>query len=172
MFEISSQLKNRRKELGLSLCEVARRADTSAASLSRYENGWNRFEVYTLKKLASALGCRLRITLEPDLTAEEPVSKLTAVPKLKRLFWDRKLGVSDLENHPLWVMERVLEFGSLEDVKILKSLFGRVRFLELVQQARLNSSRTRAFWQKMLEKEGLPCTRKSFPSTADNCWPA
>ena len=43
--EISRQLRARREEIGLSLAQLARRADTSAATLSRYETGWSRFEV-------------------------------------------------------------------------------------------------------------------------------
>jgi len=58
---ISQQLRRRRKALGLSLSEVARRADTSPATLSRYENGWTRFETYTLRKLAAALESTLRV---------------------------------------------------------------------------------------------------------------
>ena len=47
---ISRQLRDRRQQLGLSLTQLARRADTSAPTLSRYENGWSRFEVATLQK--------------------------------------------------------------------------------------------------------------------------
>jgi len=56
---VSAQLRRRRQERGVSLGRLARRANTSVATLSRCENGWTRFELQTLEKLAAALDCRL-----------------------------------------------------------------------------------------------------------------
>ena len=169
MRDLSEQLKSRRRRAGLSLSEVARRAGTSAATLSRYENGWDRFEVYTLRKLATALGCRLVIRLDPAGGAPEPVSRADAVRQLGRLFWDHPLCDRDLDEHPVWVLERVLEYGSLEDVHALLGLMGRERFLDGVGQARFHSPRARSFWEKMLALEGRTCTRKYSRDAAWNC---
>ena len=94
--ELSAQLRGRRRRAGLSLSELARRVGTSAATLSRYENGWDRFEVYTLRKLATALGCRLTIRLDPLPGPREHASRADAVQRLSRLFWDHPLVEKDL----------------------------------------------------------------------------
>ena len=165
-------LRARRRELGLSLSALARRADTSPATLSRYENGWSRFEIYTLKKLAAALGCRVRISLEPCNGGPVDASRAMAVRRLSRLFWDRDLRASDLDHHPMWVVERVIEYGALADVRTLMALLGRERFLDLVGGARMQSEKTRQFWIEMLKKEGMSCTRKYSRGTALACSPS
>lgn len=168
--EISRQLRSRRRELGLSLAEVARRADTSAPTVSRYERGWDRFEVATLRKLATALGCELVIQLAPRADPIPRCSEAEVVERLRRLFWDQLLVVDHLRDHALWVAERVLELGALEDVRMLIGLWGRDRFLELVAEARFTSERTRVFWQLMLAKEGRSCTRRYSRREAASSW--
>jgi transcriptional regulator with XRE-family HTH domain len=163
---LSTQIKKRRTQAGLTLSQVARRAGTSAATLSRYENGWGRFELYTLRKLATALGCRLVVRLDRVRQHTEGVRPAKLVRQLGRLFWDHALRPSDLERHPGWILERVLESGSLDDVRLLIGFFGREAFLDAVSEAKLQSVRTREFWALMLEREGRTCTRKRSPGKA------
>ena len=166
---ISEQLKRRRHALGLSLSEVARRVGTSPAAISRYEKNWTRFEVYTLHKLATALDCDLKIRLKPRPARERtPSSEREAVNRLKRLFWDHDLKATDLATYPVWVVERVLEYGTLEDVDLLRERMGRKAFLQSVASAGRLSPRTRNFWRQMLKMEGIKCTRKFSRDTAWN----
>ena len=166
---LSARLKRRRRERGLSLSELARRVGTSAATVSRYENGWTRFETYTLRKLATAMDCDLLIELRPR-PPRRPVQpgRNAVVKRLTRLFWDHPLTARDLAAHPVWVCERVLEYGALEDVRELQAWFGREDFLRTVAQATRLSPRTAGFWKTILEREGLPCTKKFSRNTAWN----
>lgn len=160
MLSISEQIRRRRLELGLSLSAVARRADTSSSTLSRYENGWARFEVQTLHKLATALDCDLQIALRPrSSTRVNPPDRATTTKQLSRLFWDRRLKPKDIDTHTIWVVERVLEYGQLDDIHILHDYLGRAAFLAAVQEARFHSAKTKNFWEQILEHEGLSCTR-------------
>ncbi|MDA0323824.1 MAG: helix-turn-helix transcriptional regulator [Verrucomicrobia bacterium] len=164
---VSEQLLRRRSELGLSLSEVARRAGTSAATLSRYEHGWTRFETYTLRKLALALECELRIELAPRAPRKPAVrTKREACERLKRLFWDHPLSESDLDAHRVWAVERVLEYGALDDVHALYDILGHEAFLTAVASADRVSPRTRNFWCRILEMEGIACTKKYSRNTA------
>ena len=159
-------IRSRRLALGLSLKQVARRAGTSVPALSRYETQWARFELKTLRKLATALGCRLQLTLEPEPeTAHAPDADAAA--RIRRLFWDAPFSESDLERHPRWVVTRVLEFGSLDDVRVLVRRYGTGRFLELAACARFSSRRPRVFWRSILEMEGISCTNVSSRPAAD-----
>jgi len=166
---VSEQLKRRRVELGLSLSQVARRVGTSPATISRYEHGWTRFETQTLRKLAVSLDCDLRIELRP----KSPPSPIDTTPRraramLQRLFWDHKLTEADLMSHSVWVVERVLEYGSINDIHVLSGVMGKQGFLQTVAKAERVSSRTRNFWSQILELEGMPCTKAYSRDTAWN----
>jgi transcriptional regulator with XRE-family HTH domain len=167
---ISASLKNARLQRGFSLSQLARRAGTSAPTVSRYENGWDRFELYTLQKLATALNCNLQIALVPATRAVSQRNMSELCRKIERLFWDRPLKVSDLTEYPGWVAKRVLEYGSLDDVMALRDTIGRDRFLEEIASLQFDSSRTRRFWQHMLEKEGIKCTSRFSRKAAQSCW--
>lgn len=148
--------------MGLSLSDLARRADTSGATLSRYENGWTRFETATLRKLAAALNCDLRIDLVPTPRGKgaRRGGRQQAVKQIRRLFWDRPLTSRDFGRYPVWVTERVLDYGNLDDVRVLRETLGRERFMKTVAQASRVSPKTRALWELVLQKEGIPCTRR------------
>lgn len=164
---ISGQIRRRRADLGLSLADIARRAGTSVATLSRYENGWSRFEIYTLRKLSEALDCELHIELKPrQAGGGSRISARQACRKLKRLFWDHPLVEKDLASHSVWVTERVLEFGSLDDVSTLRHFMGLDCFLDHVIRAERVSAKTANFWKQILEMEGVSCTKKYSRDTA------
>jgi len=166
---ISEQLRRRRLETGMSLSTVARRAGTSPATLSRYENGWTRFETYTLRKLAVALDCELAIELQPKTHRECRSSDCQALcDQLARLFWDHPLTPGDLDTHATWVVERVLEYGDLNDIYALHDSMGREAFLDAAAAAHRVSPRTRSFWLQILEMEGIPCTKKYSRDTVWN----
>ena len=166
---ISEKLRERRRECGLSLSELARLADTSPATLSRYENGWTRFEVSTLRKLASALDCRLKIEFVPSEERNQTrMSKSEVIEGLKRLFWDSDFDAEVLDRYPVWAVERVLESGQLEDIHSLLILMDRDLFLETVSKTSRLSGKTRSFWNSILKKEGKPCMKKSSHQTAWN----
>jgi transcriptional regulator with XRE-family HTH domain len=172
MNSISNILKNRRLALGMTLAQVARKSDTSVSALSRYENGWHRFELATLEKLAAALGCELSIKLDPleNTILQDRKSAEEVIRQIGRLFWDRKPRPDDLSRYSRWVLERVLEFGNLTDVRALIGHYGRDGFLELVSTCRFSSRRTRVFWENILKRENPECTKKHCPGAAENFW--
>ena len=170
--DLSHLLRERRLKAGLSLSQMAVRADTSTAALSRYENNWRRFEIYTLRKLAAALGYRMNIDFEPLPYRRDAVSTSIVINKIKRLFWDKTLNEECFNKHPLWVVKRVLEYGTLDDVLLLIRLMGKQLFLERVSLISFPSVKTEQFWSKMLNREGVTCTKKHSPKAAGSYWPA
>lgn len=171
--DISQALKERRRELGLSLSSLARRVGTSAATICRYEKGWDRFQLQTLRKLASALDCRLVIALEPLRPGGGKPSRQAAgaaLKRLRRLFWDRPLSSADLRQYPEWVVRRVLELGNLADVQALIGLLGREKVLRHAARLRFTSPKTEHFWSGIVEREGVRWRRKSSRPTAGISW--
>ncbi len=157
-----------RRRRGWSLGDVARRAGTSAATICRYESGWARFEVFTLRKLARALDCELDIRFVPA-AGPARTNRAAVARRIRRLFWDRPLRAADLDLHPAWVVARVLEFGQLPDVNCLVRWMGEARFLDEVAGLHLGDPRARALWQGILKLEGRRCTRKFSRSEAAVC---
>lgn len=151
---IGLQIRARRLELGWSLAELARRAGTSAPTLHRYESGWDRFELATLRRLAAALRARLSVSLEvrqPE-ELELPPSKAELARLLRKLFWDHPLQPRDLDEHPQWVLRRVLMFGDRAQVEASRRYYGD----SAVGQAaahRETDARTRNYWRLILSPE-------------------
>lgn len=171
--EISQALRARRQQLGLSLSCLARRVGTSAATICRYEKGWDRFQLYTLRKLASALDCRLVIALQPLRPGGGQPNRQAAgaaLKRLRRLFWDKSLSSADLRQYPEWVVRRVLELGNLADVRDLIGLLGREEVLRHAARLRFTSPKAERFWSGILEREGLGCTRRSSRTAAGISW--
>ena len=145
------QLRRLRIDKVLSLKVLAAEVGTSPSALHRYESGWGRFELGTLRRLAAALGARLVVSIEPvrspaPAAADTPV-RLAQV--LRPLFWDVDLTAHHLRENPLWVLRRVLEFGDWKTVHRARGFFGD----EAVRRAaahRAMDARTRRFWQVVL----------------------
>ena len=133
------------------MAELARRAGTSAPALHRYESGWDRFEIATLKRIAAALGAHLEIRLlddHPDKSLEVP-SPEKLVRLLSPLFWEKSFSRSDLEDYPLWVAKRVIMFGNWRQVRALRSFINDESLLEAAQSRGVDP-KTRNYWETLL----------------------
>jgi len=152
---IGAQIRQLRKAAGLTLESLARRAGTSAPTLHRYESGWDRFEVATLRRIASALGVHLEIRFVParDRPAETSWTRKRLVKLLAPLFWDRSLRESDLGKHASWVLGRVLTAGDKEQVRAARAVFGDEALLRAIERRDVDS-RTRKYWRLILEGGG------------------
>ena len=154
-----------------SCSRLARLAGTSVATASRYESGWSRFELATLRRLATALGYRMEITwhlLDGGVPCD---SEADIVQRLARLFWDRALAPGDVEHYPRWVVGRVIQFGKVADIRAISMFLGRERFLTIVSDLRMPSVKMEKFWVGLLRLEGMPCTKKPSRPPAASYWP-
>jgi len=148
---LGHQIRRLREKRGWTLAALAQRVGTSAPALHRYENGWDRFRIDTLRKVAAALGARLDVRLVPPSRARPrsaPTGKIL-VKTLAPLFWDRDLHASDLGGHAGWVLERVLTAGSREQVKAARAFFGDDA-LRRAAARRGVDRRTRNYWRLIL----------------------
>lgn len=89
------------------------------------------------------------------------------MPQLsKRAFWDINLSELDYQNHGIFILERVMRYGSLEDWNALKIIYKREDLITLIQNAKdldvVSISFLCAYFK--LEKETLRCcTQNAYP---------
>ena len=152
---LGHRIRQLRKQRGWSLAELARRAGTSAPTIHRYEGGWDRFELATLRKIGAALRVRVEVRLidpaEPR-RARGPLSPRQVVRTLAPLFWDRDLVEDDLRRYPEWVVERVLVFGGRREVKLAREFFGDSAIRRTLKRRGVDD-RTRNYWKLILGAE-------------------
>ncbi len=68
---IAHQIASARRAAGLTQAGLARRMGTAQPTIARLERGdYQGYSVATLAKAARALGCRLRVELEPPRVSE------------------------------------------------------------------------------------------------------
>jgi transcriptional regulator with XRE-family HTH domain len=147
---LGQQIRALRRQRRMTLKDLARRVGTSAPALHRYETGWDRFEVATLRRIAAALGAELEVRLraaDSADTVKEPGELRTL---LAPLFWDRRLSVADLRNSPLWVLGRVLTYGDLAQVQAARRFYGDDAVREAIGRRGIDP-RTRNYWQLLLD---------------------
>jgi transcriptional regulator with XRE-family HTH domain len=155
---LGARLRQLRLSKELSLKDLAQLTGSSASAIHRYESGWDRFEVRTLRRLAAALGAELTIRLDPmDSCASGPVPGDASAPDRVRealapLFWDTDLHCEHLSEYPQWVLRRVLEDGDREQHRIARTFFGDEAVRQALQH-RSASPRVRRYWDVVLGEE-------------------
>jgi hypothetical protein len=132
---------------------------TSSPTMHRYETGWDRFELNTLRRIAAALAASLEVRLiaDPEPTPSATLTRGELLDLLAPLFWDRKLDEADLDNHSDWVLARVLMFGAQPQVRAVRDHFGDDRILKAIRRREVDG-RTRNYWRLVLEES---CTQGS-----------
>ena len=145
---IGTRIRSLRTARGWSLAELAKRAGTSAPTLHRYESGWDRFELTTLRKIASALGVRLEVNLVEEAGHTDSPGDLRNV--IAPLFWDRKLRPADLGEYPDWVLERVLMFGNRHQVTTARQFYGDEAVARVAGRRGVDP-KTRNYWNIILK---------------------
>jgi transcriptional regulator with XRE-family HTH domain len=147
------RIRELRCRQGWTLTELARRAGTSPAAMHRYESGWGRFEIRTLRRIAAVLEARVEVRL---LTAEASRADVRGerdlVRRLRSVFWDRDLEREDLDRHADWVLARVLVHGTMDQAAAARTFYGDDRVREVLRRRDVDA-RTRTFWIAVLGEE-------------------
>lgn len=151
---LGPRLRELRRHKKLSLKALADEAGTSPSALHRYESGWDRFELRTLRRLARALDVRLVVSLEPREGPAAPSrdSQARLAGCLRPLFWDVDLVPKHITEYPNWVLRRVLQFGDWDQVRRAREFFGDEAVRRAVDHRSMDE-RTRRFWNVVLRPE-------------------
>ncbi len=65
----------------------------------------------------------------------------------KKYFWDCDFKQLRMENHAVFITERILNFGNLSAVRWLLSVVDRSFLMDVVEHSRNLDKKTRNFWK-------------------------
>lgn len=147
---IGAQIRTLRESRNLTLKKLAEEVGTSAPAMHRYEGHWEGYTVRTLKRIAAALHADLEVRLRPR-SPQHHVERSTRRPssrefltRLSNLFWDVDLSVEHLSGNIDWILTRVLNEGSLPQVRMALAYFGAGPFTAVLDRRGL-TPRARSF---------------------------
>ena len=96
---------------------------------------------------------------------------MSIAKKYPSLFWDVCVADVDDTQFREFVIERVLEHGSLESVHDLLSLYSREEIVDVVRSSRRISRRTAYFWQVYFSIEGpIRCIQRESQNKLSLLW--
>lgn len=98
---------------------------------------------------------------------------MARVPKqFHSIFWDVDPNILDTEEYPEYIMERILEYGTMESVKWMRKTFGdeRIKQFILGKGRRRLSTLTINFWQTILEFKPEECIPISSLKNRSRFW--
>lgn len=92
--------------------------------------------------------------------------------EFRHLFWDCQPEQLDPEAHASFVLERLLEYGSLESVHWVMKVYGPERIKKFLRERgrRTLSRKTLAFWVLILGLDAESCFERSSLTSSRPFW--
>ena len=92
---------------------------------------------------------------------------------LRRYFWDIDFDKFDYKKHPIYVIERILEYGDVVAIRWMFKTFPRKQIIGALKETRKLTHKSANFWALImgLKKENLKCLNKSFLAIRKQFWP-
>jgi len=90
-----------------------------------------------------------------------------------RYFWDTDPLQLDVDQYPVYVIERLLEYGDLPSVRWMLRHFPREGIAHVVQTSRRLSPFSANFWALYLglDREDVLCLSRSYQRQPGTIWP-
>ncbi len=88
------------------------------------------------------------------------------------LFWDCRPETLDLDRHAPFILERLLEYGSLASARWALDTYGTEELKTFLRErgVRTLSRKTLSFWTLLLGLEGEPCFDRSSLERSRPYW--
>ena len=92
---------------------------------------------------------------------------------LKQFFWDTNFNNLDYKKHPIYIIERLLEFGDEKAVRWVWQTFSKKQIRETVCTSRVISKKTASFWSLIsdIPEREIRCLQPDFQKTHRVIWP-
>ncbi|HIE38203.1 MAG TPA: hypothetical protein EYH30_01215 [Anaerolineales bacterium] len=96
------------------------------------------------------------------------------LPKfLRPLFWDTNFDRLRIPGHERYIIERVLEYGDVAEVRWMMQCFPREQIVETLRRSRGLSRKSARFWSLVLDvpPEQMRCLTASSRQQPGRIWP-
>lgn len=93
--------------------------------------------------------------------------------QLHQFFWDVDAQKLDPSQHPLFVINRLLDKGNLEAVRWVRRNFPEDLIVKTIKTRRDFSPKTANFWSQYyhIPKEEIKCMQEPYRSLRQQLWP-
>lgn len=111
--------------------------------------------------------------LEQEHIPDHPNDASPLPEFLRPLFWEVDFDQLRVRGHERYVIERVLEYGDLSEVKWMLERFSRDEIAQTLRRSRGLSPKSANFWAFILglPREKIRCLSKSFRQRPGRIWP-
>jgi len=93
------------------------------------------------------------------------------IKKYPTLFWDVKLDTIEQEKHRKYIIERVLENGTMESVHDLFRLYKEHEIIDVIKNSRNLGVKTANFWKiKLNITEPIKCLQTQSQKMQEGHW--
>lgn len=72
------------------------------------------------------------------------------IPSRRSLFWDVNPATLDAEQHASYIIERILDYGTDEEVRWMYRVYSRELIRDVVNRSRVLHPETRPLWKQLL----------------------
>lgn len=92
---------------------------------------------------------------------------------LKPIFWDTDFEKLDFKKHSFYVIERILEYGDIPQIRLMQKMYPPSEIKAVVLKSRNLTQKSANFWADyyQLPKERVRCLSKSFLKIRKSIWP-
>ena len=105
---------------------------------------------------------------EPFLPNDAPFPEF-----LRPIFWDTDFDRLRVPGHERYIIERVLEYGDVPEVRWMMRRFSCEQIAQVLRQSRRLSPKSAHFWSFILNvpTEEVRCLSASFRQQPETIWP-
>ncbi len=76
--------------------------------------------------------------------------RIENLSKFKKLFWEADVTAVDLDEHDHYLIERILEYGDIQEVKWMFEHYNKAKIKEVLCRRRGLSKKSLFFWKMVL----------------------
>ena len=91
---------------------------------------------------------------------------------LEKYFWDTDINKLDKEKHSGFIIERLLEFGDIEDLSWLFRVYRVNDIKDTLKKSRTLSEKSANFWSLFLDvdKGEIKCMKRFYQKKQEKIW--
>lgn len=92
---------------------------------------------------------------------------------LKKYFWDVNFDDLDVNTQPLFVIERILEYGDKDATTWMMGNFSKEQIIQALSERKSFSKKSANYWSLVLDvpRDKISCLNRSYQQMQKSHWP-